>query len=1024
MHHCWWTSCPRGCLSLSISSWMSSRREFKVAGTSPTIKRCQTVTSTDTDLTVNTGVPRVVLRDITNVTYIVSDDNELWYQNADNFVHIKPCKVKLVDIMRNYPFNPSDCEISKCGTRNCKTCSILITDSTFTSNLTNRSFNTNSFDNLSCSSSNLIYGIECSLCGIVYVGETKGQLNKRISGHRFQINHGGNQLLYRHFNLPDHSVLSMKVRILEKIYHPTNNPNLSTPYRRKREEYWIRQLGTATPYGCNDHIDSIGNLTSPGCQSVNVLNLFDQTPRRHRSHGKRKYNRPEIHDVSFDALLPFVNQKLGLHHIRTKLYSIPLRKLHSLNESAVASHCTDLGSPEYRLVGIILDIASNRMYRPVKTDTAQENKNRPFLKIKFENKGIDALNLSNILNHKTVQDKIPPYFKKKESPCISYSYTTPVATKIYNYKEALQCLDLSDFSENPQHCACSSSEFKYDPCDHVVTGDLSIVRNKKLRDLLRKGPKYREPRSFTWHKNFNIIMNSCEEYARRWAKREEVELDTLSEWIKSIRRLLKRRIHKLKPSVRTRFESVFRDPDVAKELSLLHENYVIVPADKASNNWVFVCKSHYVNCLKEEIGFNSSPGNQTYKLTQFSIREVLDNHKSVLHSFGIPTSETDLELPYLYWIPKMHKNPYKQRFIAGSSRCSTKPLSILLTKILSHIKEGLQKYCATAYSRSGVNQMWILKNSKELLDHLKSPAFNCITSVKSFDFSTLYTTIPHQKLKSRLASIIRNSFVHKNGNRRYKYLVLGHLETYFVKDHSDLEQKYTEDDIIKMLEFLIDNIFVVVGGQIFQQTVGIPMGTNCAPLLADIFLYSYEAEFIQSLLSNGKKKLASQFNWTYRYIDDVLSINNPSIRDYLGAIYPSELEIKETTESNTSASYLDILLSISDNGHLNTSLYDKRDDFNFNITNFPFMCSNIPSSPAYGVFISQLIRYARACSKYEDFVLRARRLASKLLEQGYLGERLKTSLRKFYGRYRELTAHFNVSLTRMSKDILECDLSN
>ena len=81
-----------------------------------------------------------------------------------------------------------------------------------------------------------------------------------MNGHRFQINHGGNQLLYRHFNLPDHSILSMKVRILEKIYHPTNNPSLSTPFRRKREEHWIRQLGTAAPYGCNDHIDSIGNL--------------------------------------------------------------------------------------------------------------------------------------------------------------------------------------------------------------------------------------------------------------------------------------------------------------------------------------------------------------------------------------------------------------------------------------------------------------------------------------------------------------------------------------------------------------------------------------------------------------------------------------------------------------------------------------------------------------------------------------------------------------------------------------------
>ena len=112
----------------------------------------------------------------------------------------------------------------------------------------------------------------------------------------------------------------------------------------------------------------------------------------------------------------------------------------------------------------------------------------------------------------------------------------------------------------------------------------------------------------------------------------------------------------------------------------------------------------------------------------------------------------------------MHKNPFKHRFIAGSSKCLTKPLSILLTKLLTHIKQGLQKYCETSYSRSGVNQMWILKNSKELLDHLQSPNYNHIISIKSFDFSTLYTTIPHQKLKSRLATIIRKSFIHKNGN--------------------------------------------------------------------------------------------------------------------------------------------------------------------------------------------------------------------------------------------------------------------
>ena len=157
------------------------------------------------------------------------------------------------------------------------------------------------------------------------------------------------------------------------------------------------------------------------------------------------------------------------------------------------------------------------------------------------------------------------------------------------------------------------------------------------------------------------------------------------------------------------------------------------------------------------------------------------------------------------------------------------------------------------------------------------------------------------------------------------------------------------------------------------------MGTNCAPLLADIFLYSYEADSIQSVLSTGKKQLASRFNLTYRYIDDVLSINNPEFENYLGHIYIAELEIKDITESTTSASYLDLLLSIGRNGQLHPSIYDKRDDFNFHITNFPFLSTsrNIPSSPAYGVFISQLIRYARACSSYECFIMRARRLSSK-----------------------------------------------
>jgi hypothetical protein len=159
-----------------------------------------------------------------------------------------------------------------------------------------------------------------------------------------------------------------------------------------------------------------------------------------------------------------------------------------------------------------------------------------------------------------------------------------------------------------------------------------------------------------------------------------------------------------------------------------------------------------------------------------------------------------------------------------------------------------------------------------------------LTASKHY-FSTLYTTIPHNKLKSRLFQIIDNYILNKNGTRKYKFLVIGKQDTYFVKHHSDSPYKYSEADIKSMLGFVVDNIYVVFEDQVFQQSVGIPMGTNCAPLSADLFLYSYEAEFVQKLLRNNNKKLAVSFNHTFRYIDDVLSINNHNFHNYVHLIY-------------------------------------------------------------------------------------------------------------------------------------------
>ena len=221
---------------------------------------------------------------------------------------------------------------------------------------------------------------------------------------------------------------------------------------------------------------------------------------------------------------------------------------------------------------------------------------------------------------------------------------------------------------------------------------------------------------------------------------------------------------------------------------------------------------------------------------------------------------------------------------------------------------------------------------------------------------------------------------------------------------------------VNVLMTLVDNIYVRFGGQLFRQMVGIPMGTNCAPLLADLFLYSYENEFLNKLIKEGKRKLARKFNLSYRYIDDLISFNNKRFKKFISDIYPKELTISETTESTSVASYLDLLFIRDNSNNRTTKLNDKRDTFGFHIVNFPFMSSNIPSAPAYGVYASQLIRYARCCSNYSDFLSRHRALVTRRLSQGYKVNRLSNTFKKFYGRHTDPAGQYKKSVCQMFAD--------
>ena len=176
-------------------------------------------------------------------------------------------------------------------------------------------------------------------------------------------------------------------------------------------------------------------------------------------------------------------------------------------------------------------------------------------------------------------------------------------------------------------------------------------------------------------------------------------------------------------------------------------------------------------------------------------------------------SEEDKNLPYLYWIPRLLKVPFKHRFIAGSSKSTTKDLSCLLTKVLTIVKDGLIRYNNTKTSHNGVNSMWIVKNSTSLLSSLDQLDVCTATSVQTYDFSTLYTSIPDNLLKSRITTLIHNSFKRRNGSNRYTDIKITSGKGYLI-DTINLggDNLYTADQISIKNSTILHNIFVKFGG--------------------------------------------------------------------------------------------------------------------------------------------------------------------------------------------------------------------
>jgi hypothetical protein len=242
-------------------------------------------------------------------------------------------------------------------------------------------------------------------------------------------------------------------------------------------------------------------------------------------------------------------------------------------------------------------------------------------------------------------------------------------------------------------------------------------------------------------------------------------------------------------------------------------------------------------------------------------------------------------------------------------------------------------------------------------------------------------------LLDALSWVVKKSF---KGSGK-KYVTVTENDAYFSSRKSQKFCSLDEAEIIKWIDFLINNTYFKVGKLIFLQKIGIPMGTDAAPYLANLFLYFFEFSFFEK--HNNNPAVCRRLRRCYRYIDDLLYLGaGDTFLKFAPEIYPAELVLNRENAVDSHATFLDLDISVSA-GIFSTHIYDKRDNFNFSIVNYPHAFSNIPKSIFRGVLVSQILRFCRASSDYVYFLESVHGFLRKLSCNGYSDSFIRTSVK-------------------------------
>ena len=723
-------------------------------------------------------------------------------------------------------------------------------------------------------------------------------------------------------------------------------------------------------------------------------------------HGKRLRHRPYLvrEPVSAAVRQP---AEVALHRTLDHISSLRFR----------AEQAAELHKMSLRKLQSLRGLSSSNSYLRTaicetinaKITDAQKPADRSIFVVPFSARRVDFINFKRLIRRtakywpldekhlKTVM------IARKLNPEVGLQLRNHVEVSLAGATDAVcQCGNFPDHIKSAGHVctvdhAAILAQYDFDEAQCHIVSDLFTTHGSKFRFAAAYAQTEKD------------LVEFATAFAIRCAKKEKREIDTkaLERWIGPLKEEFRSQYCgcNVEEKVKCRFTDVLQE---------LHKHFVFTPCDKNPQSTAVWCKYHYqqtvLSAVRESFG----------EVVNEPATSVISRHAKFCQRLRLPAYST---LPYVYAMPKIHRlEPHRapHRVIVGKSTKNNvaKPSDYdgpwpsvrqgfnslsCVRKQLAKCLDAVIDVLVTRDIGQKIKRCWITRDCQEFIDstaNLQHPE-----TMTTKDFSTMYTQLPHEDLIAGVCKAIDHAVVQLAKKMAIDVRVADEVIRYNSKGEwvLDAGAHYADRmgwsiiEIKQAVRFCVENAYVLYGDKLFRQLVGIGMGHEESPPLANLYLYSKENEYIDKKIAEHSEAEIEErfrgFRYHRRFIDDLFA---PCSREDMPGEADYKLKI-EVTGSGPSVVFLGVRVTI-DGDRLIYAARDKQHAFDFKVMRFPSWKSTVPQACKRGCIMGMLCRTMNLTTTTKDFIAECRHFVRLFREREYPDDFIRSSVQRFLAR--------------------------